>query len=43
MLFKKTKEASSIGIIGEPNENSAKFLEKQLGKPVKIRKKGDKD
>lgn len=38
----KIKEASSIGIIGEPDENSAEFLEKFLGKPVKMRKKGMK-
>jgi hypothetical protein len=35
------KEASSIGIIGIPDEEAIKMLERELGKPVKkIEKSG---
>jgi len=38
----KKKEAMSIGIIGEPDENTPQFLEELIGEPVKMRKKRDK-
>lgn len=39
--MKMKKEASSIGFIGIPDEETITFLEKQLGKPVKkIEKNG---
>lgn len=38
----KNKEASSIGIIGEPDGNTAQLLEEHIGKTVRIKKKRDK-
>lgn len=37
----KMEDASAIGIIGIPDDESIKMLEKELGKPIrKIEKKG---
>lgn len=41
-MFEKKKGASAIGIIGLPDYETIKVLEKELGKPIKKVEKDDR-
>ena len=41
-MLEKNKDASAIGIIGLPDDETIKSLEKELGKPIKKIEKDDK-
>ena len=41
-MFEKNKGASAIGIIGLPDDETIKTLERELGKPIKKIEKSDR-